>query len=109
MSASGEKRRDRRTAWNLLILRFLGRNKVVALPGIAIPSPYNTACSHSGAQKPTGSARVQHVEAPESPALDTGFSQNVNQQLGHCFSRHIHPSLASATDRAHAIAVPYTH
>jgi hypothetical protein len=35
---------------------------------------------------------VERVAWDSIDPLDTGFSQNVNQQLGHCFSRHIHPS-----------------
>src|SRR4029077_1366226 len=35
---------------------------------------------------------VERVAGDSIDPLDTGFSQNVNQQLGHCFSRHIHPS-----------------
>src|SRR3984893_1180802 len=49
---------------------------------------------------------VERVAWDSIDPLDTGFSQNVNQQLGHCFSRHIHPSLTSATDRPHAIVAP---
>ncbi len=35
---------------------------------------------------------VERVAGHSIDPLDTGFRQNVNQQLGHCFSRHIHPS-----------------
>jgi hypothetical protein len=35
---------------------------------------------------------VERVAGDSIDSLDTGFRQNVNQQLGHCFSRHIHPS-----------------
>src|SRR4029077_15168240 len=35
---------------------------------------------------------VERVAWDSIDPLDTGFSQNVNQQLGHCFSHHIHPS-----------------
>jgi hypothetical protein len=49
---------------------------------------------------------VERVASDSIDPLDTGLSQNVNQQLGHSFSRHILPSSTNATDRAHAIAVP---
>jgi hypothetical protein len=38
---------------------------------------------------------VERVAWDSIDPLDTGFSQNVNQQRGHCFSRHIRPSLTA--------------
>src|SRR5882724_11081324 len=38
---------------------------------------------------------VERVAGDSIDPFDTGFSQNVNQQLGHCFSRHTNPSLAN--------------
>src|SRR6266478_7990409 len=49
---------------------------------------------------------VERVAGDSIDPFDTGFRQNVNQQLGHCFSRHIHPLLTSGTHGVHAIAVP---
>jgi hypothetical protein len=49
---------------------------------------------------------VERIAWNSIDPLDTYFSQNVNQQFGHCFSRHIRPSLISVTDRTCAIAVP---
>jgi hypothetical protein len=45
----------------------------VALPGAAISSSQNTAGSYSGPRKPTGSARVQEVEAPSFSLV--GYSE----------------------------------
>src|SRR5216684_4149822 len=45
---------------------------------------------------------VERVTWDSIDPLDTGFSQNVNQQLGHCFSRHTNPFSTSRTHRVHA-------
>src|SRR6266852_4194940 len=49
---------------------------------------------------------VERIAGDSIDPLDTGVRQNVNQQLGHCFSRHIRPFSTNAPHRVHAIAVP---
>src|ERR1700757_792922 len=54
---------------------------------VSYPNPANVL---SNANRIRNS--VERIAGNPIDPLDTGFRQNINQQLGHCFSRHIHPS-----------------
>jgi len=113
--------------WNAAALTVVEAINQVHIPGAATAGTYRQLASEMGlgaggerryllvpytnpANIPSNANRicnsVERIAGDSIDPLDTGFSQNVNQQLGYCFSRHIHPSLTSGTHRADAIAVP---